>query len=161
MNELLLVATIAGQEVALRSSDVDSVVEIESLVAAPRTPAHIVGLSALRSRVLTVIDCRCSLGLAMCEADEADEADGADGAGEPVAACRQAVVVERSGHYYALLVDRVEDVIESRSELLPTQSRQGEGWRRVSLGMIETSRGILNVVDSKAFIAGPETVRSA
>ena len=57
MNQLLLIVNIAGQMVALRADDVQSVIELDSLIAVPRAPAHIAGLSALRSRLLTVIDC--------------------------------------------------------------------------------------------------------
>ena len=56
MNELLLVVTIAGERVALPAASVESVVELDTLIAVPRAAPHVAGLSALRSRVLTVID---------------------------------------------------------------------------------------------------------
>jgi purine-binding chemotaxis protein CheW len=58
MNELLLIVSIAGSRVALPAADVESVVEIDTLIPVPRAPGHLAGLSALRSRVLTVIDCQ-------------------------------------------------------------------------------------------------------
>ena len=63
MNELLLVVTIAGERVALPASSVESVVELDTLIPVPRAAPHVAGLSALRSRVLTVIDCMRSLDL--------------------------------------------------------------------------------------------------
>ena len=54
MNELLLIVSIAGSRVALPASAVESVVELDALIAVPRAPDHVAGLSALRSRVLTV-----------------------------------------------------------------------------------------------------------
>ena len=57
MNELLLVVTIAGERVALPAAAVESVVELDTLIPVPRAAPHVAGLSALRSRVLTVIDC--------------------------------------------------------------------------------------------------------
>jgi purine-binding chemotaxis protein CheW len=63
MNELLLIVSIAGSRVALLAADVESVVEIDTLIPVPRAPGHLAGLSALRSRVLTVIDCQRSLEL--------------------------------------------------------------------------------------------------
>ncbi len=140
MNELLLIVTIAGRNVAMRSTGIDSVVEIDAISPVPRAPAHIAGLSSLRSRVLTVIDCQSSLGFA-----------GSERSGK-----RQAVVIERDRHGYALLVDRVEDVVQAQSELLPVKASQGRAWQSVSLGMIETAHGVLNLVDPCSLIAGAE-----
>ena len=63
MNELLLIVTIAGSRVAFPAAKVESVVELDALSPVPRAAPHIAGLSALRSRVLTVIDCQRSLEL--------------------------------------------------------------------------------------------------
>ena len=38
-------------------------VELDTLIPVPRAAPHVAGLSALRSRVLTVIDCQRSLEL--------------------------------------------------------------------------------------------------
>ena len=56
MSDLLLIVTIAGERVALPASAVESVVELDALISVPRAAPHVAGLSALRSRVLTVID---------------------------------------------------------------------------------------------------------
>ena len=141
MNELLLIVTIAGQRVALPADAVESVVELDTLIPVPRAAAHVAGLSALRSRVLTVIDCMLSLELGATEC-----ADG----------IREAAVVELDGHHYALLVDLVEDVVEAQSEPTPIRASMGPGWERVSTGMVETESGPLLVVDIAALIAGAE-----
>ena len=141
MNELLLIVTIAGQRVALPSDAVESVVELDTLIPVPRAAPHVAGLSALRSRVLTVIDCRRSLEL---------------GTTECVDGVREAAVVELDGHHYALLVDLVEDVVEAQSDPAPVRAAMGAGWERVSAGMIETESGPLLVVDIAALIAGVE-----
>ena len=67
MSSLLLVVTIGGQRVALPSDAVESVVELDTLIPVPRAAPHVAGLSALRSRVLTVIDCMRSLELGTTE----------------------------------------------------------------------------------------------
>ncbi len=146
MNELLLVVTIGGERVALPAAAVESVVELDTLIPVPRAPRHIAGLSALRSRVLTVVDCMRSLNLG--------ETDCSDG-------IREAAVVELDGHHYALLVDLVEDVVEAVSEPQPIRAAMGEGWERVSLGMIETENGPLLLVDVGALIAGIEAKAAA
>ena len=146
MSELLLVVTIADERVALPSTAVESVVELDTLIPVPRAAPHVAGLSALRSRVLTVIDCRRSL--------ELGETDCSDG-------IREAAVVELEGHHYALLVDLVEDVIEALSEPVPVRAAMGAGWERAALGMVETEDGPLLVVDVAALVAGPEARAAA
>jgi purine-binding chemotaxis protein CheW len=141
VNELLLVVTIAGERVALPSAAVESVVELDALIPVPRAAPHVAGLSALRSRVLTVIDCMRALELGVT--------DCSDG-------IREAVVVELDGHHYALMVDTVEDVVESLSEPSPVRAAMGAGWERISEGMVETESGPLLVVDVAALIGGIE-----
>ena len=140
MNELLLIVTVAGSRVALPAAAVESVVELDALIPVPRAPAHVAGLSALRSRVLTVIDTLRSL--------ELGESDCSDG-------IREAAVVEAEGHHYALIVDVVEDVVEALSEPSPVRAAMGPGWQRVSKGMVETDEGPLLLLDIDALIAGP------
>ena len=141
MSALLLIVTIGGQRVALPSEAVESVVELDTLIPVPRAAPHVAGLSALRSRVLTVIDCMCAL--------ELGSTDCSDG-------IREAAVVELDGHHYALIVDLVEDVVEALSEPVPMRAAMGEGWERVSAGLVETETGPLLMVDVAALIAGAE-----
>jgi len=141
VNELLLVVTIAGERIALPSAAVESVVELDALIPVPRAAPHVAGLSALRSRVLTVIDCMRALELGVT--------DCSDG-------IREAVVVELDGHHYALMVDTVEDVVEALSEPSPVRAAMGSGWERIAKGMVETENGPLLVVDVAALIGGIE-----
>lgn len=141
MNELLLIVSIAGSRVALPAAAVESVVELEALIPVPRAPVHIAGLSALRSRVLTVIDCRRSLELGTTDLASAG--------------IHEAAVVEIEGHHYALTVDVVEDVFEALSEPAPVRAPMEAGWERVSQGMVETEEGPLLLVDIEKLIAGP------
>jgi purine-binding chemotaxis protein CheW len=141
MSSLLLVVTIGGQRVALPSDAVESVVELDTLIPVPRAAPHVAGLSALRSRLLTVLDCMRSL--------ELGATDCSDG-------IREAAVVELDGHHYALIVDLVEDVVEALSDPTPMRAAMGEGWERVSAGLVETESGPLLLVDVAALIAGAE-----
>ena len=141
MSELLLVVAIGGERVALPAAAVESVVELEALIPVPRAPAHVAGLSALRSRVLTVIDCMRSL--------ELGATDCSDG-------IREAAVVELDGHHYALIVDLVEDVVEALSEPTTIRVSMGDGWERVSRGMVETEQGPLLLVDVGSIVGGSE-----
>ena len=111
MNELLLVVTIAGERVALPAAAVESVVELESLIPVPRAAPHVAGLSALRSRVLTVIDCMRSL--------ELGDTDCSDG-------IREAAVVELDGQHYSLIFDLVEDIVQEPMVVSDGRLRLGD-----------------------------------
>ncbi len=146
MSGLLLVVEIAGERVALASSETESVVELDTLIPVPRAAPHVAGLSALRSRVLTVIDAKRSL--------ELGDTDCSDG-------IREAVVVELDGHQYALIVDQVEDVVESLTEPAPVRGAMEDGWERVARGVVETEMGPILLVDVAALVSGPDQSRVA
>jgi purine-binding chemotaxis protein CheW len=139
MTELLLIVTIAGERITIPAADIESVVELDSLIPVPRVAAHVAGLAALRSRVLTVIDCYASLELER----DADRV------------LKEAIIVEADGHHYALMVDGVEDVIEVSGEVRPVRTSLTSGWRRVARGMIEVGDDLLLLVDTQALLAGP------
>ena len=141
MSMLLLVVPIAGEQVALPAEAVEAVVELDTLIPVPRAAPHVAGLSALRSRVLTVIDCMRSLDLGVT--------DCSDG-------IREAAVVELDGHHYALIVDQVLDVVEAQSDPVPVRAAMGPGWERVAGGMVESEIGPLLLVDVAALVAGLE-----
>ncbi len=145
MNQLLLIVTIARSRVAFPAEKVESVVELDALSPVPRAAAHVAGLSALRSRVLTVIDCQRSLELGSTD----------------LSGLHEAAVVEVDGHHYALTVDAVEDVVEALSEPQPVRATMEAGWERVGLGMVETEEGPLLLFDIDALIAGPAGDRAA
>lgn len=145
MNELLLVVTIAGERVALPSTAVESVVELDTLIPVPRAAPHVAGLSALRSRVLTVIDGFAALGL---------------GREAPVDRC-DAIVIPYEGHPYALLVEAVEDVVEPSSLPSPIRAPVGAGWDRVASAMVEAGGDLLLLVDPHRLIAGPAAQAAA
>lgn len=142
MAELLLIARLAGRRVALPASRVEGVVELEGITPAPRAAPHVAGLSALRSRVLTVIDSRAALEL------------GA----QDLASARDAIVVPCDGHTYALLVDEVEDVIEAETAEAPIAAPVGTGWDRVATGTIEAGGELFLLVDPWRIIAGSAAI---
>lgn len=145
MAELLLIVRLAGRRVALSAAAVEAVVELEGLTPVPGAASHVAGLSALRSRVLTVIDSRVSLGLAA--------------AAEP--AIGEAIVVRSGGHTYAVLVDLVEDVVDAASAVTRVAVPTGAGWDRVTTGMVETDGDLLLMIDPHALIAGPALSEAA
>ena len=136
MSGLLLIVRLAGERVALPAAEVEAVVEIDGATPVPGAAAHVAGLSALRSRVVTLIDCARSLGK-----------DGG-------AVYRDAAVAVVDGHAYALLVDSVEDVVPAAGELRPLPGALESGWSRVVRGCIEAEGDLILVLDIPALVAG-------
>ena len=139
MAELLLIVRLGGERIALPAADVESVVEIGVLTPVPGAAGHIAGLAALRSRVLTVIDCLASLDPSRRLPEDA----------------REAVMAVVDGHPYALLVEAVEDVVEAGGERQSAASSLGGGWRRIGRATIEAEGDLLLLADVEALIAGP------
>ena len=144
MEKLYLIATIAGQPVAIRASLVDSVVDLGTLAPVPLAPPHVAGLAALRSNVLTVICCECSLGIS-----------------KTTGSVRRAVVVNVDGHHYGLAVGSIEDarVIEEAPQ--PIRARLDAGWARVAIGMLEYEGESLLLIDPERIVAGADELLAA
>ena len=137
MAELLLIVRLAGERVAMAASKVEAVVELEAITPVPRAAAHVKGLAALRSRVLTVIDCCVALG-----------------AGS-IGAAAEAIIVTCDGHSYVLLLDSVEDAVEADGARLPLRTPLAPHWARVGTHMVEAAGDLLLLVDPHALIAAP------
>lgn len=133
MNELFLVAHIAGRWVAIETAQVDSVVDIAEIVAVPRAAAAVRGLAALRSRVVTVIDPRVALG-------------------QPATANPgRAVIARLDGHHYAFLVDALDDV--APFERMPHPAGGAErSWSAAAAGVVVRDGEPLIVLDLAALV---------
>ncbi|MFX7918671.1 chemotaxis protein CheW, partial [Acinetobacter baumannii] len=81
---------------------------------------EVAGLAALRSRVVTVIDPRGSLGLPIVER-----------------AKQRAIITVIDGHHYAILVDGLEDVAPFPRLPLDGGVSLDKGWRGAGQALIE------------------------
>lgn len=127
---LFLIASIAGQGVVFDADQVDSVVDIGDIVAVPRAEPSVRGLAALRSRVVTVVDTRRALGL------------------EPMAPqSRRAVITLQEGHYYAMLVDALDDIETFETSPMPHVPPSRGAWSRAANGMVVRDGEPLLVLD--------------
>lgn len=136
MQQLFLLARVAGQDVAILSDHVESVVDIAAVSPVPRTARAVCGLAALRSRVVTVIDTATAIDPA-----------------HPSSPRRRAVVTQVDGHHYALLVDMLDDAY--RCELRPLASglMPGAAWAAVVAGVIDHDDRAILVLDLSAVVA--------
>jgi purine-binding chemotaxis protein CheW len=117
---LFLIAQIAGRPVAIESSQVESVVDIGTVIPVPRAERQVRGLAALRSRVVKVIDTRAALGLDAAEVDAG-----------------RAIITIVEGHYYAILVDALDDVAPFELAPLSAGILLDKGWLKVGRGIVE------------------------
>jgi purine-binding chemotaxis protein CheW len=134
--ELFLIAHVADRPVAIPAAQVDSVVDLAELVPVPGAGAAIRGLTALRSRVVTVIDTGVALGLAPTSD-----------------AVRRAVITRVDGHCYAVLVDALEDVASFTVSPLAGLALRG-GWATVGTGLIEREGEPILVIDLTRLLPG-------
>ena len=137
MSELFLLARIAGRAVAIRSDQVESVVDIGEVVPVPRASEHVRGLAALRSRVVTVIDPAVSLGLGRRSAD-----------------ARRAVITRVDGHHYAVLVEALDDVAPFALQPLSRGLALEAGWAAAAIGMIDRDGAPVLALDVTRLLPG-------
>jgi len=145
MEDLLVMAQIAGRRCALSADDVQSVIEIGAITPVPCAPAYIAGITAMRSQTLTVIDCRIALGLEPSQWTQD----------------HRAIVVSIANYSYALLIDSIEEISTGMGETESVPGGFGPEWSRIAAGMIETRTGPALLIDLAALIAGSEPLGAA
>ena len=127
MSTLYLFARIAGTAVAVRTDEIEAVVRLKDVSPVPGVPPHVVGLSALRSRVLTVVDAATLvLGPA---------------SGPPIwpDSGRYAIMCEVGGHSYGLLVEGVDDIAAIAAPPLPLCGRVDRAWEPHAQDVVENA----------------------
>lgn len=138
MTGLVLLCTIAGCRAALPAAAIRTVIEIDRITPVPGVAPAVLGITALRSQALTVIDCNIALG---CEPQ-------ADPLGS------RAAVVDVDGHPYALILESASDVVEPLGDPAHIAGGFGEEWNAVALGMVETAVGPALLLDIDGLVSG-------
>ncbi|MGE4430574.1 MAG: chemotaxis protein CheW [Sphingobium sp.] len=136
MSTLYLLARVAGTAVAILTDEIEAAVRLKDIAPVPGVPAPVAGLSALRSRVLTVIDAAALI-------------TGESVARPPLSdAGHYAVVCNVGGHSYGILVDGVDDIVAVDAPPLPLCGRIDKAWEPHARGVIERdgqSRFVLSI----------------
>ncbi|MCW4461072.1 chemotaxis protein CheW [Sphingomonas sp. BT-65] len=143
MEKLFLIAHVAGQAVAIDADQVESVVDIGTIVAVPRAGGHVRGLAALRSRVVTVIDTVAALGMA----------------GGSTAS--RAVITRVDGHHYALLVDALDDVAPFALQPLASGIPLSPAWQRAGHGLVERDGEPVLAINLTALVPAGASAQAA
>ena len=137
MSILYIVGTIAGQRVAIDAGRVGSVIDVAEIVPIPLAPLHLLGLCAVRSQILTVIDPAVLFGAL------------------PDRTPRRAITLQLSGQHYAVAMTQIEDVIPCDGNILPTDPSIGEAWDGLAAGTIETTLGLALLITPESLICAP------
>ncbi len=137
MSDLVLIATIGGQRVAIDAASVESIVDLWQIVPVPLAAGHVIGLAAVRSRVLTVIDAASAVGLSATETGN------------------RAIVISSGGHRYGLRVDSIAEVVAPIGPEMPFEASICGHWAGVATGTVDTPQGFAVKVDPAMLIAGP------
>jgi purine-binding chemotaxis protein CheW len=138
MTNLFLVGKIAKSGFAITSDAVESVVNITDFVPAPKSSSKVVGLSALRSRVLTLIDCEYLLtGKAMALDSK-----------------MLAIVAELGGIGYGFLVQSISDVTGATKLGHDTGISADSKWQPYVDGFVRQGEEILPILKLESFVGG-------
>ncbi len=139
MNNLYLVASIAGTDVAIPTREVESVVSVGEIIPVPGAPNRIAGLFALRSRVVTLIN-----GAWTVSGERAAIQPGAT-----------AIVSAIGGHIYGFVVERVEDVLMIEPDRIMDAGGISQGWSDVATGVATMEDRALLIVSLERFVTAP------
>ena len=143
MSDLYLLAWLDDTRVAMPAVDIVSIIDIETITPVPRAPPHIVGLTAVRSQPMTVIDTRKVIGLV----EPAPVADA------------RAAVFDVAGHRYALLFDGIVDVVDCQGGISDAPAGLSPQWQNITVGCVEADGAPALLIDPRVIAQG-ETLLS-
>lgn len=145
MDRLYLLASLAGARIAVDTQEVEAVVKLTDVSPVPGMGAHVAGLSALRSRVLTIIDVAA---LIHGDATPAERRD-------------LAIIADISGHSYGLMVDGVSDICRVPEGELPLRGQLDPAWAPFARGIVEQDGQPYLLVSLAGFIEAGALAQAA
>jgi purine-binding chemotaxis protein CheW len=139
---LYVVAVVAGQRIAVDASNVAAVVDLPMIVPVPLSPPHILGLCALRSQIVTVIDVATALGQPLHRASQ------------------RAITMEIDRHHYAFVVSSVDQVEPNLGKMRPVDASIGREWASAASARVQTESGMALLLDPRSLLGiCPETTQ--
>lgn len=137
MEKLFLIAEIAGTAVAICSEHIESVVSVNEIVAIPLVDPVIAGLFALRSRVLTLVDCQYRI----------------TGEQKAFEKGNLAVIAAIGGHNFGLMVDRVRDVVSVPAASIIPAVRLDKKWSVLVTSLVEVDGQLLMILEPDRLVS--------
>ncbi|MCI4588546.1 chemotaxis protein CheW [Sphingobium sp. BYY-5] len=145
MDKLYLLAMLAGTRVAVEAGEVEAVVKLTDISPVPGMGAHVAGLSALRSRVLTIIDVAAIV----------------HGRATAYQQPGLAIIADISGHSYGLMVENVSDICHVPKGELPLRGQLDAAWAPYARAIIEHDGQFWLLVSLAGFIEGCMAAQAA
>lgn len=136
MSNLYLIAVVADIEIAINSDCIESVVTVGDVIAVPKCDPLVAGLMAMRSRVLTLVDCQYAV----------------TGCRKAALSQSHAVIVDVGGHSYAFAVDAVRDVVSVEPENVRTAPRLDARWTNLAKEIAEIDGRILMILSPEMLL---------
>lgn len=134
--DLIVSLRVGGQLCGLPVHAVRDVLGPQMITRVPLAAPEIAGNLNLRGRIVTTIDLRRRLGLV------------------PDGAPAMSVVTEHGPELYALLVDRVLEVVNvAACALAPLPPTLAAGWSRFGTGVYQLQEGLLIMLDVDRLLA--------
>ncbi len=135
---LVVSLQVGGQLCGLPVRAVRDVLGPQTITRVPLAAPEIAGNLNLRGRIVTTIDLKKRLGLV---------------AAESVKPC-MSVVTEHGQELYALLVDRVLEVVAvRRAAIAPLPPTLASGWSRFGTGVYQLDEGLMIILDVDRVLA--------
>jgi purine-binding chemotaxis protein CheW len=145
IDRLYLIAIVAGKRIAIDAHMIEAVVQIGEVIAVPKTDPIVAGLYALRSRVLTLIDCQYRV-----TGTPADRSD-----------MRLAVIASVGNSQFGFLVEKVIDVASTcDADLQPLPASAGV-WTEFVAGHADFDDQPVMLVDLEKLVARESMQRAA
>ena len=136
--DLIVSLLVGGQLCGLPVHAVRDVLGPQTITRVPLAAPEIAGNLNLRGRIVTTIDLRKRLGLEIPDKT----------------APAMSVVTEHGPELYALLVDRVLEVVSvADHKLAPLPPTLAMGWARFGTGVYQLSEGLLLMLDVDRLLA--------
>lgn len=145
MDQLYLFAMIAGVRVAVNADEVEAVVKLAEISPVPGMGAHVAGLSALRSRVLTIVDVAALIR----------------GGATPSMRRDLAIIANIGGHSYGLMVDAVSDICQVVEGELPLHGQLDPVWSPYARAIVDYEGEPHLLISLASFIDAGATAQAA
>lgn len=145
MQNLYLIAIVAEKRVAIEAKCVESVVKVGEVISVPRTDPVVAGLYALRSRVMTLIDCQYRItGTTL----------GTQGQ-------ELAVIASVGACQYGFLVEKVIDVATPACPTMQSLPLHIGAWSDFISGVIDVDGEAVMVMNIEKLVSRENQVKAA
>ncbi len=145
MENLYLIAVVAGKRVAIEAKYVESVVKVGEVISVPHTDPVVAGLYALRSRVMTLIDCQYRItGTTL----------GTQGQ-------ELAIIASVGTCQYGFLVEKVIDVATPACSAMQSLPLKIGVWSDIISGLIDVAGEAVMVMNIEKLVSRENLAKAA